>query len=174
VQIKFTPVRVVCHNTLTQALEEGEASIRVPHARDIKTRLEAARQNLKLINTGYEAIERDFKAMAQVELDDARLTGYLKLVFPDPKKAKDKRALEKAEKDRALARRLFTRGRGNDLPGVAGTLWAAYNGVAEMVDHGRKRRTAEQHLEHIWFGSGYTLKLRAFEVAKRMTGEKRG
>jgi hypothetical protein len=25
---------------------------------------------------------------------------------------------------------------GNDLPGVVGTLWAAYNGIAVMVDHG--------------------------------------
>ena len=50
---------------------------------------------------------------------------------------------------------------------VAGTLWAAYNGISEMIDHGRNRRTPDQHLEHIWFGSSYTLKVRAFEMAKR-------
>src|SRR4051794_15872291 len=43
------------------------------------------------------------------------------------------------------------KGIGNDVQGVAGTLWAAYNGIAEMVDHGRNRRTPSQHLEHIWF-----------------------
>jgi hypothetical protein len=37
VQIKFTPVRIVCHNTLTQALKEGEASIRIPHTLDTTT-----------------------------------------------------------------------------------------------------------------------------------------
>ena len=57
------------------------------------------------------------------------------------------------------------KGRGNDLPGVAGTLWAAYNGIAEMIDHGQSRRTPDQHLEHIWFGNGHVLKVRAFQVA---------
>jgi hypothetical protein len=92
---------------------------------------------------------------------------YLKLVFPAPPDSKDRRAFERVERDRQTARKLFTKGRGNDVAGVAGTLWAAYNGIAEMIDHGRNRRTRDQHLEHIWFGSGYTLKVRAFEVAKR-------
>lgn len=56
---------------------------------------------------------------------------------------------------------------GNDEPAIAGTLWAAYNGIAEMVDHGRSRRTAKQHLEHIWFGSGYSLKVRASNWPRR-------
>ena len=36
---------------------------------------------------------------------------------------------------------LFTRGKGNDLPGMVGSLWAAYNGITEMVDDVRNRRT---------------------------------
>ena len=167
VQIKFTPVRVVCHNTLTQALQEGDNAIRVPHTRDIKERLRVARQSLKLIHTEYDRIERDFRAMVQVGVDDTRLSAYLKMVFPDPTKTKDLRAFAQVEKDRARARVLFERGKGNDLPGVAGTLWAAYNGIVEMVDHGRNRRTPDQHLEHIWFGNGYSLKMRAFEMAKK-------
>jgi hypothetical protein len=53
-----------------------------------------------------------------------------------------------------------------------GTLWAAYNGIAEMVDHGRNKRTPEQHLEHIWFGGGCSIKVRAFEIAEQLTAEK--
>ena len=53
------------------------------------------------------------------------------------------------------------------MSGIAGSLWAAYNAVAELVDQGRDRRTKDQHLEYIWFGGGYTLKLQAFEMAKK-------
>ena len=167
VQIKFTPVRVVCHNTLTLALQTGDASIRVPHTPDIEGRLEIARQNLELIHAGYDQIAKGFAALAKVALDDAGLMAYLKLVFPNPPNLKDGRAFERVERDRQTARKLFTKGRGNNVACVAGTLWAAYNGISEMIDHGRNRRTPDQHLEHIWFGSGYTLKVRAFEMAKR-------
>jgi phage/plasmid-like protein (TIGR03299 family) len=160
------PIRVVCHNTLTMALQEGDKAIRVPHTRDVKERLEVARQNLKLINTSYEQIERDITNMAKVGVDVSRLATYLKLVFPDPLNSKDRRELDRVEKNRTRARELFTSGKGNSLPGVAGTLWAAYNGITEMVDHGRNRRTSGQHLDYIWFGGGYSLKVRAFELAK--------
>ncbi len=88
-------------------------------------------------------------------------------MIPDPPKSTNPLAAERVQKDRKEARRLFTQGQGNDLPGVAGTLWAAYNGVTEMVDCGRNRRTAEQHLDHTWFGGGYSLKARAFETARK-------
>jgi phage/plasmid-like protein (TIGR03299 family) len=166
VQIKFTPVRVVCHNTLTMALKEGETSIRVPHTRDLMDRLELARQNLNLIKTGYASIETDFATMAETRIDDTRLAKYVKLVFPDPK-TKERRDHDRVAKDRARACVLFKGGKGNDQPGVVGTLWAAYNGIAEMVDHVPSRRTPGQHLDYIWFGGGYGAKARAFSVAKQ-------
>jgi phage/plasmid-like protein (TIGR03299 family) len=167
VQIKFTPIRVVCHNTLTQALAEGEPSLRVPHTRDINERLKIAQQNLRLIRTTYGRIEADFVALAKVPMTEPGLTAYLKLVFPDPSNPKDVRARNRVERDRSTARTLFTKGKGNKLPGVAGTLWAAYNAITEMVDQGRNLRKQDQHLEYIWFGGGHTLKVRAFEVAKK-------
>lgn len=165
VQIKFTPIRVVCHNTLSQALTEGARAIRVPHTRDIKRRLEDARKSIGFIKKTYDRIERDFNALAKVELDEPRLATYLMRVFPEPKDRKS-REFQRIEDYRARARWYYTNGRGNDIPEIAGTLWAAYNGIAEMIDHSRNRRTESQHLEHIWFGGGAALKTRAFEDAK--------
>lgn len=166
VQIKFTPVRVVCHNTLTMALSEGSASLRIHHTRNMKDRLETARQNLNLIKTCYTSIETDFQNMVKTKIDDARLARYINLVFPDPK-TKEQRDHDRVAKDRARASVLFKRGKGNDMPGVEGSLWAAYNGITEMVDHGKNKRTPGQHLDYIWFGGGYGAKARAFTVAKQ-------
>jgi len=131
-----------------------------------------ARENLRFINTGYEEIERVFQGMVKVPIGEERLTNYLKLVFPDAPTSKGRRDIAKIEEQRQRAATLFTKGKGNDLPAVAGTLWAAYNGITEMIDDGRNKRTPEQHLEHIWFGIGSHVKVRAFEVAKQqMWGE---
>jgi hypothetical protein len=57
-------------------------------------------------------------------------------------------------------------GRGNDLPGVRGTLWGAYNGVTELVDHYLYREgSADACLRSVCFGEGYEIKVRAYETA---------
>ena len=170
VQIKFTPIRVVCNNTLTMALKTGP-TIRVSHTRELKERLEKARRALKLVNTHYEHIENVFKKMVTIKIDEARLQVYLRLVFPSPGDPEDHKALERVEKDRTSAARLFESGLGNSAKPIAGTLWAAYNGITELVDHTSKGRARIDHLEQIWFGDGYYLKARAFEIAKTQVNE---
>jgi phage/plasmid-like protein (TIGR03299 family) len=167
VQIRFTPVRVVCANTLGQALREQGATIRVAHTRDLNQRLALARRNLKIVDTRYALIEAAFRQMVAVKMDRARLTTYLTMVFPDPNDPEDDRAAERVYKQRQRAALLFENGAGNKLRAVAGTLWTAYNGVAELVDHAPTKRGDSARLEHIWFGSGAGVKVRAFEAAKK-------
>ena len=165
VQIKFTPIRVVCWNTLTMALSKGP-TIRAAHTRDVHERLKHARLTLRLINDHYAKIEETFKRMAATQMTAARLKEYFTTVFPDPSDSNDKQGQRRAVQNRDRAVHLFENGRGNRLSGVRGTLWAAYNGVAEFVDYRSTRRTQEEQLESIWFGDGYLLKARAFEIAK--------
>jgi phage/plasmid-like protein (TIGR03299 family) len=167
VQVRFTPVRVVCANTLGQALRLRGQTIRVAHTRDIRERLVQAQKNLKIIDTRYKNIESDFRQMVGVKMDDARLATYLKLVFSDPEDPEDERAAERVWKNRQGAAFLFENGKGNKLRAVAGTLWAAYNGVTEMIDHGPTKRDAGKKLDYIWFGDGAGVKARAFEAAKK-------
>ena len=57
-------------------------------------------------------------------------------------------------------------GRGNRLPGVRGTLWAAFNGVTELLDHRKTRQSPHQRLSSLWFGDNYRTKARAFSLAQ--------
>ena len=56
-------------------------------------------------------------------------------------------------------------GKGNRLAGVAGTLWAGFNGVTEWIDHRQTRQNASQRLTSAWFGESARIKSRAFSVA---------
>lgn len=104
VQIKFTPIRVVCNNTLTLALRQGPPAVWVSHTKDIHKRLELAKRTLGIIHRGYEEIEAAFQNMARVDMDDQRLRRYLKQVFPDPRDRKDRAAAQEAEKHRDWAK----------------------------------------------------------------------
>jgi hypothetical protein len=94
-----------------------------------------------------------------------RLDDYLGRVFPWPADKKDERAMARVHKARATSGRLFEGGLGNRAAGVHGTLWAAYNGVAEYVDHAMTYRDGDRRLDAIWFGSGYLSKARAYKIA---------
>jgi hypothetical protein len=84
VQIKFTPVRVVCQNTLTIALSDS-AAYRVVHHADIHSKLEQAHKMLGLINDRFDDMGDTFRAMPRVKMDSNRLSEYLATVYPDVK-----------------------------------------------------------------------------------------
>ena len=53
---------------------------------------------------------------------------------------------------------------GHDDPAAKETLWAAYNGITEYVDHWRARGE-RQHMYTVCLGRGFQIKSRAFSKA---------
>lgn len=181
VHVKFTPIRVVCQNTLTMALETGR-SVRVRHGRNLQAGLQHAKDLLGIVTKRYGLIERHFQDMARVKMASCRLVEYLRMVFPDPAPLEDglldlddsarhdrqrslRRAIDQVLLNRRESSRLFEEGKGNKIPTVRGTLWAAYNGIAEMVDYRQEGMNADRHLRSIWFGHGSRIKSRAYQIA---------
>ena len=170
VHVKFTPVRVVCRNTLNQALEQGP-TLRVAHTLSMKDKLKEVAQGVERINDRFNELGATFRRFAATNITTQHLDKYLQLVFPEPKPLSDetvyRRAMRQMQDDRNSSKRLFETGRGNEINGVAGTLWAAYNGVAEYVDFHKYKTGDGKWLETIWFGAGDAIKTRAFEAALR-------
>ena len=117
---------------------------------------------LGLINERFDEMEQTFQAMSRVKMDSNRLTEYLATVYPS---VKEPEKMELVQRDRNWSEYFFDQGRGNRLPGVAGTLWAAFNGVTEWQDHRKSRQNENQRLASSWFGGSYQTKSRAFSVA---------
>jgi phage/plasmid-like protein (TIGR03299 family) len=168
VQVKLTPVRVVCQNTLSLALREG-STIRVRHDRDVKLQLEASRAFLGIVRGEYERLGQLFRQLATTRITADRARSYFEHVFPD---GRTDEATRLAIERRRWAHHFFRNGRGQDRPAVRDTLWAAYNGVTELVDHVRPRNAGDftsRRLRAIWFGSGAAAKERALKVAADWT-----
>ena len=169
VQVKFTPIRVVCQNTLTMALSEGP-TLRIAHFKNLHKRLSQAEKLLGIIGKRFDGIEANFKEMVKVRLDGDRLSDYLSDVFPDPRDPENDGALAAARRNRLFGEYFFEEGEGNRLPGVRGTLWAAYNGITELVDHRQTKQTDDGRLNSVWFGAGYSIKARAYAIATDRIG----
>ena len=141
VRALFTPVRVVCQNTLSQALGRG-GGISVPHVRGMAEALAQARDVMRRALARYRDMEEAFVRMCAYRLTQVALRQYLGRVFPEPPVVDSEashRASELARQRRAWAEVLFEAGAGNARPPVKGSLWAAYNGVTQLLDHGAGR-----------------------------------
>jgi len=171
VQIKFTPIRVVCNNTLSMAFGDQQY-LSVFHQRDIKNRLSEVPKLLNIINTRYTEIDATLKELVKIQMTDITLDKYLLDVFPNPKRKKDERLYEyelaRAKANRDWSKYFFESGVGNNLPGVSGTMWAALNGITELIDHKVTKQKQDRKLNTIWFGDGAAVKSKAYKLADEM------
>jgi phage/plasmid-like protein (TIGR03299 family) len=161
VQVKLTPIRVVCNNTLTAALQ-GAGEVNIRHTLNAAEEMKQALSLLGLSNSLYEQLDAIFNRMALTKISDKQLLDYVRALVPDNEEEEEN---AKANDIRKAFLELYESGQGADLS--RGTLWGAFNCVTEYTDH-KMEDNPTTRLESIWFGRGEQLKLKAFQLAKRM------
>jgi phage/plasmid-like protein (TIGR03299 family) len=162
VSVKFTPIRVVCQNTLMLALESGQKAHKVRHSTHMQDRLQNVQELLRLTWQTFQKAEELFQLLATVKMDAKRLEEYLHAVYP----LTDQQRMAKKRPERwDSVVKLFESG---DYPLLhpSHTLWGAYNAVARYEDYRIAREDgADRRLNRVWFGKGADLKLRALQQA---------
>lgn len=162
VRARFTPVRVVCQNTLSLALGQTASEVRVQHIGNVKAKLEIAGNLLRSAGVYFNETQDLFRGFAKYGMKQAELSGYFAEVITGDRSA-NVNELHPVTRNRILkVQELNETGVGHEIKGVRGTLWGAYNAVTEYVDH---FKTSED-LGYLVDGGGAKLKQRAFDVAK--------
>lgn len=165
--VKFTTVRVVCDNTLMLSLKDGQKAYRVRHSKNMTDRLKEISELIAITKDIYEYAEQLFKQLVKVTLNNALLLDYLERVFP--------RTEKQNKQDRKPPRwtyimELLESRPDLLLPGVKGTLWAAYNAITFFEDYKQIRpvEEGESRLDRIWFGNSAETKYKALQEAKEL------
>lgn len=167
VMVKFTAVRVVCQNTLTMAMKDGQSAFRVRHSGRMGEKLDGVATLIAAANETYKESLAKFQRLAAVQVKDQKmLDQYLEVLFPQNDVQK-KNGTYSPKRDHIQT--LFDSAPDLQLPGVQHTLWAAYNAVTRFEDY-RKVKTegGGQRLNRVWFGAGADLKMKALEEAVRI------
>lgn len=162
--IMFTPIRVVCNNTLTQALGQAGQRFTMSHIRQFdQDVIQKAETALGLATHQLDAFKVTAELLARVSYQEKQVTEYIAKLFSP--------AL--AESGGEITRDQFTRSADevynciHTQPGAElseGSWWSALNAVTFYVDHkaGRNRDAA---LNSAWFGPRAALKRKALDLA---------
>jgi phage/plasmid-like protein (TIGR03299 family) len=161
VRAKLTPVRVVCNNTLSAALEGAEQEVRIRHTSSAVDRLAQAHKLLGLTNALYQELDLIFNRMNVKRITERQLIEFVTRLIPDNKEATFN---TRTENIRSRILELNETGAGAEYS--RGSLWGALNAVSEYTDHVQNSTIPEKRLNSAWFGSGEKLKLRAFDLAR--------
>ena len=161
IDIRMTPIRVVCNNTLTLSLnKESDSMLKVNHRKEfdvaeVKEQMGIAREKLD-----------QYKSMAEF-LGSKRYTSdniiqYFNEVFGSPAKEKVDGVLPFTSNNAKIAMENLS-----TQPGAKfgeGSFWQAFNTVTFLNDH-VQGRTTDGRLTSSWYGRNRRVKLKALDKA---------
>ncbi len=161
VRAKFTPIRVVCQNTLNAALRGKESEVRVQHIGNVQGKLEVAGKLMKAAGIYFDEMQGRFNAFLKYPLKDNQAKEYFSRVLGDDATGFNELS-NIGQKQVEEMQKLAATGAGTDIKGVRGSLWGAYSAVTEYVDHTR----TSKDIGYVLQGRGAELKQRAFTVGE--------
>lgn len=180
IRVGFTPIRVVCWNTLSMA-HKADASklIRLKHSKNVHSNLQNLRDVMNLVNAEFEATAEQYRLLVSKSINQNDLRKYVKKVFQID--AEDKVIWTGGERSKELKEIVSERqknileeviglcesGKGNNLPSVRGTYWSAYNGVTEYLSY-VNGRNEDNRMNSLWFGQNANMSKLALASAVEM------
>ncbi|MFP9097910.1 DUF932 domain-containing protein [Flavobacterium sp. RHBU_24] len=178
----FTPIRVVCQNTVNAALRNMSNVVRIKHTAGAKQRLEDAHKVMGLANIMSEQLEGIFNEWATVRITDNEVKKLIQLVLCPNKETYDllKKGAEdelstvfKNTVDDAFGYAMMSDTQQMDT--TRGTLYGAYNAVTGYYQNVRNYKDSEAKLQSIVMGGTAQGKAqKAFELCSSFAKEGSG
>ncbi len=152
--------RMICKNGLHVWESDAARSISCRHVKGAREKLVInAREVLQREIQYFAAFNEKMRALVSKEMKYEALDAFLdELLQIDAVKGANARE----ENLKYSLARLAYNGTGQDIPGVKGTAYAAFNAVTEYVTHGRGADETREYAEI--YGTGADLRERAFAL----------
>jgi phage/plasmid-like protein (TIGR03299 family) len=162
IDVRFTPIRVVCNNTLTLSLNtQSDNMVKVSHRREFIA--DQVKETLGIAKEKLETYKEMAAFLGSKRYTNENIVEYYKRVFPLLTSNENKS--NELSRNAKLALEVV-----NSQPGAnyaEGTWWSAANGVTYMTNH-LIGRSADTRLTSTWYGANKSLNHKAFELAVEM------
>jgi len=164
IDIRFTPVRVTCMNTLAMALKGQSANAtKVNHRRAFDS--EQVKVTLGLAHEKFDQYKEMAQLLSQKQFNEKTLIAYYNSLFPSQAPADEVREYKDLAPNAKKAYELL-----ETQPGAEygrGSWWQAFNSVTYLTDH-QLGRSADGRMTSAWYGANQVKKRKAGELAVEM------
>ena len=164
IDVRFTPIRVVCHNTLTMSLQQSaDRSVKVGHRQVFDP--DRVKADLGLAHEKFAKYKEMAQFLGSKRFTVESLISFYDEVYPSTSRTAEKVPATSVEELSRSARMCYDAL--ETQPGAQygeGTWWQAFNSVTYVTDH-LQGRSAEQRLHNQWFGYNQPRKVQAAEKA---------
>jgi len=151
--IRFTPIRVVCNNTLTLSLsQKGGTAFKLSHRREFVA--DQAKQALGIAHAKLDEYKSMASWMGSKRYDNESIKAYFQELFPSQGDKDSRNAIKALEVLELQPGAKF----------AEGSWWQAFNAVTYMTDH-LMGRSNDARLQSAWFGVNKSLKNKALQQA---------
>lgn len=171
----FTPVRIVCNNTLNAALRDHSNAVYIKHTANAEEKLKEAARIISISKTTGEMLEQIFNQWAKVRINDAETKKLIQLAMAPNTEvfkaiAEGNTAFEFSRQFEDVCGQVFDYAFTADtqqMPTTAGTLYGAYNAVTGYYQNVNEYKTEDHRLKSIMFGTALDRTKKAFEICTK-------
>ena len=165
IQVMFTPIRVVCNNTLSAAYGNAKYRVNITHTKSAKDQLRNAHEIMGISNLLNQELGQLYNAMASTRINDDSLEKYivnsLDLDFDSEGKLST-RATNIVDS----IREYYEVGPGQEE--FTGTVWGAYNAVTGYFQNIRNYKSNEDKMSQNFFGSLHSKNNNSLKLAMEL------
>lgn len=155
----FTPIRIVCNNTLNAALKNCTGSIKIRHTANAKDRLAEAHRVLSIANKLTGELEGVLNQWAKIRITDQQLHRFIQLAMIPNKEVlqtlKEGNMDELSTAFNNVCKSVFEYAMSHPSQQDAttkGTLYGAYNAVTGYFQNIRNYKDGESKLKSLLYG----------------------
>jgi phage/plasmid-like protein (TIGR03299 family) len=162
IDVRFTPIRVVCNNTLTLSLSQHSDRVVKKNHRTVFDANEV-KQTLGIATEKLAKYKEMAAFLGSKKYNDESVTQYFNRIFPVIAYNKEK-GPQRKDLSKSATRALEVLETQPGARFAEGSWWQAFNAVTYLTDH-EIGRTADTRLQSAWFGANKNLKIKALETA---------
>lgn len=163
----FTPVRIVCQNTLNAALSNSTNTFKIRHTAGVQDRLKEAHRLMGISNQLADQMSEIFNQWAKVRITDKEVMQLIRQamapgreVLKGIKDGAEQSAVFNNRCDRAFMYAMSSPSQ--QMETTAGTLFGAYNAITGYFQNVKEYKDGEAKLKSIMFGTGLQRAQAAF------------
>lgn len=155
----FTPVRIVCNNTLNAALRNCTNTVTIRHTAGATDRLKEAHKVMGMVNKLSPLLEEVFNGWTKIKIKDEEVRRLIQIAMCPNREVLDNLRLGKDEENSTAFKNICNdvfsyamMSETQQLETTKGTLFGAYNAVTGYFQNTREYKDSEAKIKSILYG----------------------